>query len=183
MREQKFRMYGLVPYNISSIQQGIQYGHALQEYNNMMDTYEYNIENGSWEDKYDELSFIVSNFRKWASKDKTFIILNGGTTNNDKESEFYGTMNQHSDWLEEQGITFASFCEPDLGNQLTAIVFLVESQIYDTPSWSKFYYEKRLEETVFQGNEQHLWREEWTKLVGGENNANFKEWLSNFKLA
>lgn len=27
-----YRMYGLVPYNISPIQQGIQYGHAVVEY-------------------------------------------------------------------------------------------------------------------------------------------------------
>ena len=30
----ELRMYGLVPYNISPIQQAIQYGHAVQEYNN-----------------------------------------------------------------------------------------------------------------------------------------------------
>jgi hypothetical protein len=33
-----WRMYGLVPYNISPIQQGIQFGHAVQEYNNIIKT-------------------------------------------------------------------------------------------------------------------------------------------------
>ena len=28
----KYRMYGLVPYNISPIQQGIQFGHGVVEY-------------------------------------------------------------------------------------------------------------------------------------------------------
>ena len=34
--ELEYRMYFLVPYNLSPIQQGIQAGHALQEYNNNM---------------------------------------------------------------------------------------------------------------------------------------------------
>jgi len=32
MNKHKQRMYGLVPYNISPIQQGIQFGHAVVEY-------------------------------------------------------------------------------------------------------------------------------------------------------
>ena len=32
MTQLKQRMYGLVPYNISPIQQGIQFGHAVVEY-------------------------------------------------------------------------------------------------------------------------------------------------------
>ena len=34
--ELEWRMYGIVPYNISDIQKGIQFGHAVQEYNNLM---------------------------------------------------------------------------------------------------------------------------------------------------
>lgn len=30
----EYRMYGLVPYNLSPIQQGIQFGHAVVEYIN-----------------------------------------------------------------------------------------------------------------------------------------------------
>ena len=32
----ELRMYGLVPYNISPIQQGIQFGHAVIEYGQKM---------------------------------------------------------------------------------------------------------------------------------------------------
>ena len=32
MEKLKYRMYGLVPYNISPIQQGIQFGHGVVEY-------------------------------------------------------------------------------------------------------------------------------------------------------
>ena len=64
----KYRMYGLVPYNISPIQQGIQFGHGVVEY-------------------------LMNNFNKpetqyWANDDKTFIILNGGTTNSKFEEDY-----------------------------------------------------------------------------------------------
>ena len=32
MKQLEYRMYGLVPYNLSPIQQGIQFGHAVVEY-------------------------------------------------------------------------------------------------------------------------------------------------------
>lgn len=31
-KKKELRLYGLVPYNISPIQQGIQYGHSKDEY-------------------------------------------------------------------------------------------------------------------------------------------------------
>ena len=36
MKKLELRMYGLVPYNISPIQQGIQFGHAVVEYGQMI---------------------------------------------------------------------------------------------------------------------------------------------------
>lgn len=57
----EYRMYGLVPYNLSPIQQGIQFGHGVVEY---MRTY-----------------YPAPPCDSWADNDKTFIILNGGTTN------------------------------------------------------------------------------------------------------
>ena len=69
-------MYGLVPYNLSPIQQGIQFGHAVVEYA---------LKNDKQPD-----------YQKWAVFDKTFIILNGGTTNKNSESVHYGTLNQAS---------------------------------------------------------------------------------------
>lgn len=38
----KYRMYGLVPYNISPIQQGIQFGHGVVEY--MMNNFKTQVE-------------------------------------------------------------------------------------------------------------------------------------------
>ena len=36
MNKLELRMYGFVPYNLSPIQQGIQYGHAVVEYSQRM---------------------------------------------------------------------------------------------------------------------------------------------------
>ena len=76
----EYRMYGLVMYNISPIQQGIQFGHALQEYNN--DFFE-----GSADAKE------LAAFNHWRKDWKTFILLNGGTANERVSSEYYGSMN------------------------------------------------------------------------------------------
>lgn len=105
----EYRMYGLVPYNISPIQQGIQYGHAVVEYGLR--------------------KRMVKGYKQWAKKDKTFIILNGGTTN---MNPFYlGTINQHRETLLQNGIHIAEFHEPDLGDQLTAVVFLVDERVFN----------------------------------------------------
>lgn len=58
--QDKWRMYGLTPYNMSPIQKAIQYGHAVVEY--MLDFGQH------------------TNTLEWAKNNKTFIILNGGTT-------------------------------------------------------------------------------------------------------
>ena len=82
----------------------------------------------------------------------------------------------------------ATFYEPDLGDQLTAIVFLVEEQVFDTPSWSKFYSKNKATNPSNYTKtdywyEENVLKEEWTQLVGGESNVIFKEWLSQFRLA
>lgn len=61
----EYRMYGITPYNISPIQQAIQFGHGVVEY----------------AQKY----FKDADYQHWAKNNKTFIILNGGTTNNGEE--------------------------------------------------------------------------------------------------
>jgi hypothetical protein len=105
----EYRMYGLVPYNISPIQQGIQYGHAVVEY--------------ALEHSTDE------NYKKWASEDKTFIILNGGTTNTNPTCR--GSLNEYMRTIHQMGIDYATFYEPDLGDQLTAVVFLLDERVWD----------------------------------------------------
>jgi hypothetical protein len=110
----ELRMYGLVPYNLSPIQQGIQFGHAVVEYGLN--------------------HFGENDYRDWANNHKTFIILNGGTTNNSIDEETgnpKGTLNQHAVNLRDMGIHFCTFHEPDLGDQLTAVVFLVDEYVFN----------------------------------------------------
>ena len=114
MNNRTYRMYGFVPYNLSPIQQGIQFGHAVQEYNNMM------IVSNSLDDR--------RAFDQWRLNDKTFIILNSGTTNSNPER--FGTMNKYLVELSDTYIPVASFREPDLGDQLTAFVFLVDDRVF-----------------------------------------------------
>lgn len=157
----KYRMYGLVPYNISPIQQGIQFGHGVVEY-------------------------IMNNFNKpetpyWAYNDKTFIILNGGTTNN-FEGEL-GTLNKHLLTLKEKGILVSTFSEPDLGNQLTSINFLVDERVWDTEKFPDFFKTKYwggYTNEDFKSSKEYL---EWVQLLGGETNVWLREFLRQFRLA
>jgi hypothetical protein len=117
--KREYRMYGLVPYNLSPIQQGIQFGHAVVEYSL----------------KYTK----DSDYQKWAKKDKTFIILNGGTTNSRRyEGKILGSLNRHSDLLESHGIKIAKFFEPDLEDCLTSVVFLADDRVWDREKWPNY---------------------------------------------
>lgn len=120
MEKLEYRMYGLVPYNISPIQQGIQFGHAVVEYG---------LDYGHKSD---------DPYLQWARNDKTFIILNGGTTNNNKDN--YGTLNNAKINLHSLGVQLSTFNEPDLGDQLTAIVFLVDERVYDYTKYPTYDY-------------------------------------------
>jgi len=121
MSNRTYRMMGLVPYNISPIQQGIQFGHAVVEYG---------------------LEFNANpEYQKWAKEDKTFIILNGGTTNtrfNLEDGLPLGSLNNHLLTLVLNNTRFATFFEPDLGDQLTAVVFLVDDRVFDKVTWPDF---------------------------------------------
>ena len=109
----EYRMYGMVPYQLSPIQQGIQFGHAVVEYGL----------------KYQK----EVDYQDWAQNWKTFIILNGGTTNLNLLK--LGTVNQHADTLENMQVPIARFHEPDLGDQLTAIVFIVDERVFNYKSY------------------------------------------------
>jgi hypothetical protein len=116
MVKRKYRLYGLVPYNISPIQQGIQFMHAAIEYAN---------EFGESDSYY-----------QWSRYDKTVIILNGGTTNTN--SDFQGTLNSHLTTLLQNNVKVSKFYEPDLGDQMTAIVFLVDDRVWDKVTWPDY---------------------------------------------
>jgi hypothetical protein len=187
----ELRMYGLVPYNISPIQQAIQFGHAVVEYGQKMKKLPFNdIEVAK---KYDD----------WADNWKTFIILNGGTTNHKTSLEDglpFGSLNNHLLTLMDNNIEFASFNEPDLGDQLTAVVFIVDERVFNKkkyPYFEDWVIENYGDLIVGSGSAYQIANEirnskskhdkkvyqEWVKLVGGEKNAFLKDFLKNFRLA
>jgi hypothetical protein len=180
----EYRMYGIVPYNISSIQSAIQYGHAVQEYNNMM---------GDSLVIYDSEEFGLARigFDKWRLDDKTFIILNGGTTNEDIESKWYGSMQMYRDTLVDNGIVCAEFKEPDLNNTLTAVVFLVDERVFNREKYPNFEKEvlpwsknKPSDKKIKELEERNAINyEKWVEKIGGPRNAFLREFLPKLKLA
>lgn len=173
----RFRMYGLVPYNISPIQQGIQFGHALQEFNNMLgETY-----GGRPSPSYDA---IGDDFNTWRLEDKTFIILNGGTSI---------TMEQHILTLLANGFYIGVFREPNLNNMVSGIVFLVPEQVYKEKEYPDFktWMIKRNPVTVLLKKQTAESLKdtfpdsytEWLTLIGGNKNEFLKEFTSQFELA
>jgi len=160
MKDLKYRMYGLVPYNISEIQKGIQFGHAVVEYQ---------LQHGDSEE-----------YKKWASEDKTFIILNGGTTNLSVEKP--GSLNEYlQQFKTDIGIKIATFYEPDLGDQLTAFVFLVDERVFDKkkyPDFDQWYVLNH--KTMTDGSHYY---NTWLEFIGGEVNYYLREVLSNLRLA
>lgn len=167
----EWRLYGLVPYNISEIQKGIQFGHAAIEYGQ----------------KY----FNDDDYQEWANNHKTFIILNGGTSS---------TMIDNIDILRENGVDkLGIFQEPDLNHMISGIVFLVDSRVYDYTNYPNFYdyclkikgrydlpkfneinMDQFIEAAKEMGSSDYR---DWVKFMGGEKNIFLREYLSKLKLA
>jgi|TARA_R110000782_G_scaffold54693_2_gene115747 hypothetical protein len=170
----EYRMYGFVPYNLSPIQQGIQFGHAVVEY-------QQNVR---------KLEPLESIYNKWAKSDKTFIILNGGTTNTNPEK--LGSLNKSQIDLCLNGVITTEFFEPDLGDQLTAVVFLVDERVFNKVLYPDFQEEKipynprrkpsKKEDTEL-GERNEANYQKWVEKIGGPKNAFLREFLKSFRLA
>jgi hypothetical protein len=102
-----------------------------------------------------------------------------------------GTLNKHLLALQEAKIVIQSFCEPDLGDQLTALVFLVDERVFyktlypdftpETLPWSRNKpSEKQIYELEVKNNENY---KHWVEKIGGEKNAFLREYLKPLKLA
>jgi hypothetical protein len=193
----ELRMYGLVPYNISPIQQAIQFGHAVVEYGQKM---KYLCEHNQ---------SLNTQYNDWADKWKTFIILNGGTSNHSinryhsTDEPFVGSMESNLITLEQNNIEVATFYEPDLNDMLSAIVFVVDERVFNRKKYPDFGdwvienfgdllmtddpYETRktlinkLREST--NKEDQKVYQSWVKFIGGEKNVFLIDFLRNFRLA
>lgn len=182
------RFYFFVPYNLSPIQQAIQAGHAALEY---------------------AVKFRDSElFLDFADNWKTWIILNGGTTNDDfiintetNEREYVGSLNQIEQDLTQTGIDHAEFHEPDLQNALTAVCFICDERVFnyalypDFPEWISSQDFIDIEEKLRSYIDLKTKNEEdykklfptmypmWVRSMGGEKNIFLRNLLKGKKLA
>jgi hypothetical protein len=190
----ELRMFGLVPYNVSEIQKGIQFGHSVVEYGQVA--------------KYCGDPKLLELYNDWADNWKTVILLNGGTTNLNIKN--LGSLNQHLNTLHEIGVDVATFNEPDLGDQLSAICFIVDERVFNREDYPEFedwagdnysahtevsikYLNSepktltRLAQMIQESNkeEDKKFYQKWVDLIGGEKNVKLREFLhpKNFRLA
>jgi len=171
----ELRMYGLVPYNLSPIQQGIQFNHANDHYS---------LEWGTNNELYDIFR------REW----KTNILLNGGTSNEGhlvkqgfKETMYVGTMQQHLADLKANNIKVSAFYEPDLNSMLSAITFLVDERVFNKKLYPNFEPSPYLGETpdemvVWSSNNARQY-DSWVTKIGGSKNEFLRGFLSDKRLA
>lgn len=184
----ELRMYFFTIYQLTGIQAGIQCGHAALEY-----AYQFGK---------------TKLFKDFASKWKTWIILNGGTTNKGRDFDgvALGTLNRIADELTENKVPFTYFTEPDLENALTAVCFIVDERVFNFDDYPDFVnwlldikmYKEAKEEA--KKNNPELWvrlrlypelqqemfpeyYQEWVVFIGGEKNVFLRELLRDKKLA
>lgn len=161
MKENKkleYRMYFFVPYNLSDIQKGIQTGHCALEY-----AYKFG--------EKDEYKSFIEN-------DKTWIILNGGTTNSSRDSngELNGSLNRIAETLSNNNINNAVFHEPDLDDALTAVCFLADERVYDYEKYPDY-------DEVGNDVYGEILYSDWVNLIGGDKNVFLRELIKGKKLA
>ena len=188
-KELELRMYFFTIYQLTGIQKGIQCGHALGRYA---------LKYG----RYDPNHIVWDYLEKW----ETFIILNGGTTNNERdfESISVGDLNRIADDLLDNDIEFAYMIEPDLNNALSAVCFILDERVFnrkDYPDFVDYLFDvkmykeakeqtpeenyrflKKLNNEELQGTFPEYWKE-WVRFVGGVKNVFLRELINNKKLA
>jgi len=173
----ELRMYGFVPYNISEIQKGIQFGHAVARYGRKY--------NGS----------DLSEYVRWVDNWETFIILNGGTSSEGQlvtqgynTSTYYGTMQEYLTNLTANNVRVGSFYEPDLNSMLSAMCFIVDERVFNKKLYPDFesspmpdnggiteFNEWSKNDTIQYAN--------WVEKIGGEQNLFLRNFLSDKRLA
>lgn len=161
----ELRMYFFVAQNISPIYAGIQSGHAALEYA---------FHHG------DALNPLFHDFMLYH---KTWVILNGGTTNDGHHGQDIGSLDQIELDLIENGIKYSRFCEPDLNNALTALCFLCDERVFNKKDYPDFDEESCSNYPLYNEIMLGVAHNEWVKSIGGEKNEFLRNLLKGKKLA
>lgn len=184
------RMYFFVPYQLTGIQKAIQAGHAALEYARNY------RENGEFIDFLDN----------W----KTWIILDGGTTNSNGKpganfredmEPYHGSLDNLAQQIIMNKVNYALFQEPDLNNALTAVCFIADERVFnykDYPDFHEWILAQEIvdgpEKTASYTNVKFNTPEElkqifpgmyplWISFLGGAKNVFLRQLLKNKKLA
>jgi len=157
----ELRMYGLAIYQLTPIQAGIQFQHAVTRYSRVHDSEMY---------------------RDWADNWQTSIVLNGGTTNTNPDR--LGTINQSYQKLIDMGIVCEPFYEPDLGDQMTAIALIADERVFNKKKYPDFGFDYDEVNDCFIknlnfGNQPTT---EWIESIGGEKNYFLRNYLGKLPL-
>lgn len=158
MKELEKRMYFFVPYQLTGIQQGIQCGHAVEQYAH------------KYKDDIEYIDFVEN----W----KTWVVLNGGTTNSNLENP--GTLNVIHRSLIDNYIKCKSFYEPDLNDALTAICFICDERVFNKEKYPDF--EDLMLKSVYEYQIVTNY-DQWLEFIGGEKNLFLRELLKGKRLA
>lgn len=164
----KQRMYHLVLYSLSPIQKGIQAYHSGIEFANHY--------------------FKTPEFQRWAKKDKTVIILNGGTSNTTGTNLYnkdimFGSMDKSLDELCINRVKCSKFYEPDCNNALTAISFLVSEKVWDKTNYPDLLKISNEDDATEVLNKEYINKELVKEHQYTKEELFLKEFLRQFNLA
>lgn len=154
----QLRFYSYTNFYISSIQHGIQTGHAsvdlLQKYRREFDN-AINSENDS--EKVNRIAKARDNLAvvtDWADNHKTYVVLNGG--------DDIG-ITQINDLVSKTGFPFIDFKEPGLGNIRTCVGIILPDEIFTMkrtfvktewqPDGFQIFKSESTDKTVYQSDE------------------------------
>jgi len=157
----ELRMYGLVIYNVSPIQAGIQFQHAVTRYGREHDS---------------EL------YRDWADNWQTSIVLNGGTTN--LNTDRLGTINKAYQGMLDMDIICQPFYEPDLGDQMTAFCLIADERVFNKKKYPDYGFDYDEINDCFVRNQNYGLKPDqaWIASIGGEKNLYLRETLGKLPL-
>lgn len=152
----RYRMYNLVLYNISPIQQGIQVAHSIVEYSTAF--------------------FNTIQYQRWAQVDKTIMVMNAGSTIKLKEKMDYLIDNQLTD--------LSFFKEVDLDNAITAVSFLVDERLWDKEKYPDGPPSSLIGSDGVVLSVMHTWNEAaYINSIGGEKNYLLKKFIDTLRFA